>query len=461
MPQAMLPQVNIETPTMLVGKNFVDLSDHYPISMTIDSQKIISYNIQQMHTFLTKKKTSALQRQKTIEAIANYFNDNNADICCVQELFDNEANEALAEAMTKHGYHATDRLDRPTVITLFNGGVRCFVKNIDSPTLQTRMHFFTHKIDFFIGGDATANKGAEQISFDHQGHGVHIFNTHLQAYYPGREHYTEITLAQCLELKEIIEQQIKEGIINPHDRVILCGDFNIPKPHAESEETPLFQKMKAILGPNVTFLDYADKQQHTRSRTNTHNRHEPKSSDNDVNLDLGLLYDSRQAASDNEVKLSHIYAGIQLSLAAYVSKNATIFNQWRLDTADKKELHAFNQAFEALIKQAKTLDDPLKSELWLEQVDQLRLRLHTANHRDNSQKRNFSGFVVSATMLMVVPHVAALYVLLSLVYFSAMFLFGLLKSTQPLKPLELHSKRFFKAASQPPDDVQPPQPTPS
>jgi hypothetical protein len=48
-------------------------------------------------------------------------------MCCVQELFDNTANQLMEAEMLKKGYVATDRVGREST-SFFNGGARTFVK---------------------------------------------------------------------------------------------------------------------------------------------------------------------------------------------------------------------------------------------------------------------------------------------------------------------------------------------
>lgn len=179
-----------------------DLSDHYPIVISNTNLTIISYNLQLLHTFLIKiqAKTTYDELHEITQEFAKYFANKGADVCCLQELFDNTANSLIQQAMEHYGYAATNRLG-DTFISQLNGGIRTFIKKDLAKQLDTGAYEFKEKIDYFINGDASARKGITRTSFTAGSIRYHIFNTHMQAYYLQRAHYTEIALAQCVELK--------------------------------------------------------------------------------------------------------------------------------------------------------------------------------------------------------------------------------------------------------------------
>lgn len=416
-----LPQVRIDTPKMRVGEREIDLSDHYPITMEIDGIKIISYNLQLMHTFLNKAEITPAITQQAILSFAGFFSASGADLCCVQELFDKDANLAMERAMNSRGYRATELLDRRSPSSIFNGGVRFFVKNGSIDSLQTRMHIYQHKIDYFIGADAITNKGASQVSFSKNGKKYHVFNTHLQAYYPNRDHYAEMTLAQCIELKKIIEKQCEEGIIHPDDCIVLCGDFNIPKPYPTEKETLLYKKMTCLMGQKFTFLNYdrpLDPMIYTRSLTNTHNHHEIASTDNNVNLDMGILYRPAQTISPIDSQLADIYCEIQLSIAAFVEKNTSLFSAWLLSDEAKEKLQAFNVAFDELINNGDALrrdsQNPFENTAWINAANTLRLDLHTANTMTSYAGKTILGVTISVAFILLLPAPQAILLILAL-----------------------------------------------
>jgi hypothetical protein len=253
--------------------------------------------------------------------------------------------------------------------------------------LTSYEHVYKNKIDYLVGADALVNKGATHTSILHEdGTKTHVFNTHLQAYYTNRDHYAEITLAQCVEFKKFIENQKAKGLIGPQDTIVMCGDFNIPKTQlgeeASTEEARklqfLYEKMTRILGPQFTFLDYTlkpDGPVHTLSRQNAYNAHLPPSSDNDVNVDMAIVFDpqGKEKLSTAEIELSDIYCDIQLATAHYVNKNATLFSKWLLSSEKTEALNQFNDQVKALMSRADTLQreqgiNPMDDPAWFSQA---------------------------------------------------------------------------------------------
>jgi hypothetical protein len=206
-----------------------------------------------------------------------------------------------------------------------------------------------------------------------------VFNTHLQAYYPNRDHYAEITLAQCVEIKKFIEIQKAKGLIGPDDKIVLCGDFNIPKPHKGEEANHLFAKLTRLMGPQFTFLDYKrdpSGPKYTLSLENSYNTKLVKSSDNDVNLDLGIVYNPTVTASSLiDVELSDIYCDIQMAISHYIRDNATLFTKWLLSKEQTSTLEQFNDQVLALMQHADDIKlenkNPIDDPVWFNQAIQL------------------------------------------------------------------------------------------
>lgn len=373
----------IDNPKVQTGpRKGKDLSDHYPIVISEKNLIIVSYNLQFMHTLVSKiegKRTSA-ELVSAVAELSDYFVSKNADVCCVQELFDEKANNLMEAAMLKKGYVATKRVGG-SIVPYFNGGARTFIKKDLCYNLSQEQHVYHNKIDYFVGADALANKGVLHSSFKNKdGTKTHIFNTHLQAYYPNREHYAEITLAQCVELKKFIETQLAKKKIGPDDKIILCGDFNIPKPSQGEKTNFLFEKMRRILGPQFSFLEHAripGKPKHTISLQNSYNVQLPLSSDMNVNLDMGLVFDPKikKQAQVADLELSDIYCGLQLAISHYIRKNATLFTHYLLTENSTKQLMEFNNQSKQLMKWADRIrledKNPLDNEQWFAKAVEL------------------------------------------------------------------------------------------
>jgi exonuclease III len=391
--KVLTPRVVIDNPKNEAG---LDLSDHYPILVVINNLKILSANVQFLPSIIgnTPGKNTIEGVTHSIQDFANYFAKTAADICCVQELFAGEANRLLEEEMLKRGYVACERVGSSSLITALNGGVRTFVEKEIAQDLTTYEHIYQNKIDYFIGADALVDKGITHTSFIKDGQKYHLFNTHLQAFYDGREHYTEITLAQCVELKNFVEAQKAKGIIKPDDIIVIGGDFNIPKPGCGEETTLLYKKMQRILGPQFTILDYEPNPsgpKHTISRENSYNRHLPPGSDRDVCVDMMITFNP--VAKDSplaDIELSTIYGDLQLSISRFVSDNATLFTLWKLTRDEKAQLEAFNLQVEDLFAHAEELKlqniNPLNDPEWFA----LALQLLSGPERTNTLPHNES-----------------------------------------------------------------------
>ena len=378
--QSTLPRVKIDNPK---NKDGLDLSDHYPIIMNGTDFNVVSYNVQFMPTLISNvdDKIALIDIKRSVNEITNYFVAKDADVCCVQELFDNTANSLMEAAMRKKGYVGMERVGNRSLLSLsfFNGGVRTFVKKTIANNLDEYEYIYKNKIDYFIGGDAIVNKGVIHTCFTQDGKKHHIFNTHLQSYYPQRDHYAEVTLAQCVELKKFIELQKTRGIIGPDDKIIICGDFNIPKPHSDDEANFLYEKMTRLMGSQFMILDYEQSPlgpKYTLSLKNSYNKNLTKSSDNDVNVDMAIMYDQDKVNFPPfDAELSDIYCDIQLAISDFVRNNATIFSQWLLSVDTSATLHQFNQQFTALMKRADEIKqqniNPMDDQAWFLQAVKL------------------------------------------------------------------------------------------
>jgi endonuclease/exonuclease/phosphatase family metal-dependent hydrolase len=365
-----MPEIEIDNPK---NKKGLDLSDHYPIIIEGADLKVISYNIQLMHSIVgVKGKKTRAEKQRAVTDVANYFLAKEADVCCVQELFDNEANKLMELAMLEKGYVAEERVGSKW-LSVLNGGVRTFVKRDLARGFSNNEHIYTHKIDTLVGADALVNKGVLHTTLNKKGKIYHVFNTHLQAYYPDRDHYAEITLAQCVEIKKFIEDEKSKGLIGPDDQIILCGDFNIPKPSRGEDNNLLYTKLTRLMGPYFTFLNYKENPngpKHTRALENSYNVNEGESSDNNVNLDLAATFNpTNKGISSAEVELSKIFCTIQLVIAHFVTNNTSITNKWLLSKDSNAQLDQFNIQLEELIEQAVILEaqnvSPLNDPKWL------------------------------------------------------------------------------------------------
>lgn len=357
------PKVHIDSPK----NGTMDLSDHYPVRTTFSEEKnditLLSYNLQFMHTLIGAEPGKSTKDDiiNSAQTIAAYIHSTEADVCCVQELFDRSANQAMEIAMAEKGFRATDIMGGWPFFIL-NGGLRTFVKEGFADSFKTYQAVYRNKIDFFIGADAIINKGILQTRLAKDGRVIHIINTHLQANYPEREHYAEIALAQCIELREFIERQLREGIIGPEDQVLLAGDFNINKDRDPAKTEFLYRKMAMILGNRCTILNYSNEGggvAFTRSKENTYLAN--KSGEKNENLDIIAVFNPREKINSHELQCCQL----QQKLADFVSSYANLWTLWKLPPVQSTQLKHFNQQFEKL------LSDPVRNPEWVKRAETL------------------------------------------------------------------------------------------
>jgi len=374
MSQTPLPKIQIDT----ARDGDLNLSDHHPILITAgDILKVASYNVQLMPPVIAtaENKKTPQDINDAVDKLSKYLASTEADVCCVQELFDNTANDLMIQRMHDKGYLATTRVGANQFLSFLNGGVCTFVKKKYAQDLTSDEYIFQNAIDYLVGADAIINKGVTHSSFTKAGVKHHIFNTHLQAFYSGREHYAEVALAQCVELKKFVEDQQRNGMIGPHDKILLCGDFNIPKPdsneiHESGDKTLLYEKMRQMMGPQFIFLDYEPSKERTLSSNNSYNRGLMGKSDMDLNFDFAIVYNPAPKVFSSllDCEPADIYCDIQLAISHYVRKHATLFASWLLSTDNEKELVQFEQEFSRLRKRAdeikKTGENPLDDQEW-------------------------------------------------------------------------------------------------
>ena len=184
-------------------------------------------------------------------------------------MFDSVASETLDKELAKQGYHATTRLGGAYLGSPTSGGVRIYSRATIVEDKQG--YIYQHKVDYLQGADALVDKGIKHAIVSKDGQRFHVMNTHLQASYndqsdavKSRQHYVEVALAQLLELKAYVERQKKEGVILPEDKIILCGDFNIPQnPLGDTTKLDqvslrgdaLFNRATILLGPGFELID--------------------------------------------------------------------------------------------------------------------------------------------------------------------------------------------------------------
>lgn len=210
-----------------------DLSDHHPCEWKSDGLNGLTYNVQFLPKLIadTIGKNTSEHIHHSAHLIADWLTRPEAqyDVICLQELFDSSATKIIEAELAKKGYQATERLGGAILGAPTSGGVRIFARK--GIIIEDKGgHIYHHKVDYLRRGDAFVDKGLKHATINKNGQRYHVFNTHLQASYndPSHQNYVEVALAQLLELKKYIAHQKATGMILDTDKIVLCGDFNIP-----------------------------------------------------------------------------------------------------------------------------------------------------------------------------------------------------------------------------------------
>lgn len=162
----------------------------------------------------------------------------NFDICCFQEIFTglNSRRKNIIKAAKNHGLKFASIPPNPPFFSkhISNSGLLTISKY---PILETEfIPFKKHS-----GVDALAYKGVLYSKIEvEDGKIIHVFNTHLQAHYSGRQYTPKsdgllrARLSQIIQIREIIDnfckkywENLKENCESTKQSVILCGDMNI------------------------------------------------------------------------------------------------------------------------------------------------------------------------------------------------------------------------------------------
>lgn len=167
--------------------------------------------------------------EKRANAIAEEIIGQKADVVCLQEVFDRQANDILVSRLNAFGYDCIHSVMpgsyfRPgSFLRPLSSGLLIAIKR-SAHSVQIR-EVNAWKFANMRGEDQFSHKGLlhaklEVTSSDGATKPIHVFDTHLQASYEGRT-YGDVRIEEV----QGVAQQMKAHVKNNED-CVLCGDFN-------------------------------------------------------------------------------------------------------------------------------------------------------------------------------------------------------------------------------------------
>lgn len=174
-----------------------------------DSMKLMTYNVGAGPAFMCAANglREPLQR---VDGVVDKICKSNADVVCLQEVFDEEFAEALIKKLQSKKYkYFVYRAGKTGSFWQLNSGLM-----IASKTLITQPEFYQFKNG--VGEDSLAKKGLLKTTIK----GINVFNTHLQA--GGHNPKATARINAHTKQMEAIKQKITLS-----NKAVIAGDFNI------------------------------------------------------------------------------------------------------------------------------------------------------------------------------------------------------------------------------------------
>ncbi|KZN70442.1 sphingomyelin phosphodiesterase [Pseudoalteromonas luteoviolacea] len=211
-----------------------------------DSLKVMAYNIMQLNVQDWDQSNRAERLPTALNSLAN-----RPDVILVSEVFNSDAEQALAALSNEYPYQTPNvGLDcsgsgwdgltgncsnSPFVI---RGGVVILSKH---PIVSQKAHVFTNSLSG--SWDYLANKGFAYVEIEKGGQRYHLIGTHLQATHDGNtEQEHRVRMGQLREIQSFIESEN----IPVSEPVIIGGDMNVEW-SKQSEVTDMLSTARAGL----------------------------------------------------------------------------------------------------------------------------------------------------------------------------------------------------------------------
>lgn len=179
-----------------------------------------------------------------VKAIAKTILEKKADIVCLQEVFDEDSEKDLVEALNAQGYDCLHTVISSKV--KLSSGLLMAVRR--SPLLQlTKVGMW--KFTNLASWDRASSKGVLglQVKASVNGHEKNLcfFNVHQQADYPGTN-FASKRVKQINSLK----QRMKEFMTEDNSKAplaVICGDLNFTRDNDRDEYNWQMKSLKSVV----------------------------------------------------------------------------------------------------------------------------------------------------------------------------------------------------------------------
>lgn len=223
---------------------------------------------------------------KRINKINQLINSLDADIVCLQEVFDKKIIRIIKQTFKYHIFH----IESTTFLAL-NNGLMILSR---TPIVNSGIEYFKNK----CGEDSISEKGMIYIETFINNKKYMIVNTHLNAdaYLSSRNKSTRTREKQMSMLQNFIQTNFGKNII-------LCGDFNIDFYESEIHQKfismfNITQKEKTITYPNLNKqYDYIFCLLKQNNENDNHNKND--NNENENNLGEGTHKFKHKCLDDN------------------------------------------------------------------------------------------------------------------------------------------------------------------
>lgn len=214
--------------------------------------KIMTWNMALGPNYMTASNGLRTSRERLNEGVQHICSQQ-ADIVCLQEVFDKEIEQDLVKKLTKKGYDCVHSV-MPSKLGLGSGLFVAIRRN----------HKYMMKIDHISawvfqqagGMDWFANKSLLglklRISWKGGEKPLYLFNTHLQS--GAGSSCKKHRKAQISSIMEKVKQFISKEEIQP--TTILCGDFNVDKWNANGEYQETIEQLQPLFHEVMTVLPF-------------------------------------------------------------------------------------------------------------------------------------------------------------------------------------------------------------
>lgn len=194
--------------------------------------KIISYNISALPKWFNLNGNPL----KRIEEIIDLLIKNDADVICLQEVFDIKIKNRIAQELLKYDFHYKPS---NSMFYLSSGLMILSKYNIISKGFEAYNNY--------SGEDSFSEKGILFITIEINNTVYTIINTHLNA------NAIFSLYRRCIKTREKQMDQLLKFVKNSNrDNILLCGDFNIDLYDYQT----MFYKITNIYKYNISSINF-------------------------------------------------------------------------------------------------------------------------------------------------------------------------------------------------------------